>query len=115
LDKLNQELLLIAEIHNKLSDSAGVEKTLQFSVDMGGRNSDIEQWHEFDKHDDVHDRGVTCTEGKDTCDPIVLAHHVFIQYSTFQFNVSILNPGSPFIGDVTFKVRSVFNWILNLP
>jgi hypothetical protein len=62
LDKLNQELLLIATLKNKLFESTGVEKSVQFSVDISGRNNEKDEWSVLETSQDVHSREVTCPE-----------------------------------------------------
>ena len=110
LDKLNQELLLVATLNNALYSSTGIEKEIEFIVTISGRNNDNEDWILLESSLEIHNRSIVCVDGSLFCRNSTLAHELFIKYSTFQFNVSILNAQS-FLADVYFTVCIYFFFI----
>jgi len=107
LNRLNQELWLIARIENKQYNTTGMQFELVVHLSVAGRNSEDDQWKTVLAYDE-HTKDLNCPQKYQYCDDITIAHQAFISYSMYQFNISFVNPPS-LIGDVTFEFTYVNN------
>ncbi|PRP86305.1 transmembrane protein [Planoprotostelium fungivorum] len=105
LDRLNQELSLYARLTNGRYQDAGLTKTITISLTVSGKNNGDTNWTTI-VNADTHERTVVCSEGSYICEPLGLATMVFIGFSQYEFNVTMLTP-TPNLRDVYFSFSFV--------
>lgn len=108
LNKLNQELILLVEIENKMEyDDIGITKDVDFIISMEARETDDSTWETI-LDNEIHKRTVECEIGESYCNEITLIFQPFLSYNDYKFNVTLQNIGAyNFVGDTQFTFKYV--------
>lgn len=104
VERLNQQLNLVATIGNRVPTLGTFTKDISIYVNVYARNSEDEFWVTLSEG--AKNRSVYCMEGSSTCWNLTLAEVQYLDYKYYQFSVSFDTRSNivDFMGNVYFTV-----------